>query len=270
MEENGMRSVLVAVASLTLGVGIVLGGPGAAGADLQPGDILVVDTDRLILVNPSTGERTIISSPSVGNGPIWSVAADVAQDANGQILVVGTHDPASAGLGGVFRVNPSTGDRIIISTSDVSTQCLSGAFSSCVAFGVPFTCCTGNQTGDCPGLFGGTECCPGPYSCCTGQNTGDGTPPCAQVGTGAPFRLPYAISASMRGDIVVVDDATFSNINTDPRVIRVDSSTGDRAVVSSSNIGSGPAFDTVGGITGLTVFQQVVAAVVPMLGPPGY
>ncbi len=242
----------------------------AVGQTVAVGDILVVDTNRLILINPSTGERTIISSPSVGSGPTWEDAADVAQDANGDILVVGIHAPRrSCWDGGVFRVNPSTGDRTIISTNDASVCCTSNA-ASCFGPQAPYLCCTGFFTGDCPGPLGGTECCgAGPYSCCTGQQTGDGTPPCAEVGAGPPLREPYAISTSMSGDIVVVDNATWGSIYTDPRVVRVDPSTGDRTLISSSSIGSGPPLDTVGGITGLTVFQQVAAALVPALSSRG-
>src|SRR5215213_9709516 len=84
-----------------------------AHAQLNPGDILVVDADAgrdrhgmLLRVDHGTGKRTILSDFNDDNKGLKGEAPQgVAVESSGQILVV---DPRS---GLLFRVNPATGFR---------------------------------------------------------------------------------------------------------------------------------------------------------------
>ena len=94
-------------------------------SQLNPGDILVVDNSytsdytggmgALFRVNPTTGERTILSDFSVGaNQGCWPFG--VAVERSGKILVV---DPCANVL---FRVDPTTGSRTILSDFNVGAN----------------------------------------------------------------------------------------------------------------------------------------------------
>ena len=91
------------------------------------GQILVVDLDAgtntrgaLFRVNPTTGARTVLSD--FGSGSNQGVdPASVAVEASGQILV----DDINAGtnsLGALFRANPTTGARTLLSDFGNSNQ----------------------------------------------------------------------------------------------------------------------------------------------------
>jgi streptogramin lyase len=86
----------------------------------NPGDILVIDYDAgtgglgaLFLVNPTTGARTLLSDfgvgPNQGVNPIG-----VAVEASGNILVI-DGDAGTGSLGALFRVNPISGERTLLS-----------------------------------------------------------------------------------------------------------------------------------------------------------
>jgi hypothetical protein len=75
-----------------------------------------------------------------------------------------------------------------------------------------------------------------------------------------------AIASMPNGEILVARDADLT-IGFQNEVIRIDPSTGDRTLVSSNSVGTGPPFDTVRGITGIAIFPQLIGAAVPTLGP---
>jgi len=92
---------------------------------LNPGDILVVDNSytsdytggmgALFRVDPTTGERTILSDFSVGaNQGCWPFG--VAVERSGKILVI---DPCADVL---FRVDPTTGSRTVLSDFNVGAN----------------------------------------------------------------------------------------------------------------------------------------------------
>jgi hypothetical protein len=93
----------------------VFGWAGVARADLGPGDIVVIDTDlgAVVRVDPTSGDRTIVSDDNTGAGPQFVEPWGVALESDGQILV------ADDVLEAVVRVDPTTGDRTIV--SDVNT-----------------------------------------------------------------------------------------------------------------------------------------------------
>jgi DNA-binding beta-propeller fold protein YncE len=93
----------------------------ASQAQLRTGDILVTDEFEssppgiLFIVNPSTGQRTILSDFSdPTQGPIGDGLGDVAVEASGNILVT-DESAGTGGNGALFRINPVTGVRTILS-----------------------------------------------------------------------------------------------------------------------------------------------------------
>ena len=97
-------------------------------SQLSGGDILVIDPEAgtgglgaLFRVNPSTGARTLLSD--FGNalqGQTGVVPAGVAVEYSGNILVIDP-DAGTGTLGALFRVNPSTGARTLLSDFGVGT-----------------------------------------------------------------------------------------------------------------------------------------------------
>ncbi|MCI0530326.1 MAG: hypothetical protein L0Y56_23015, partial [Nitrospira sp.] len=105
----------------------VVGLAGKAKAELNPGDILVIDSqagtdDRGVLfkVDPATGNRTILSDFGDGTkGTKGSLPRRVAIESTGQILVIDSEidvpTEMNGGEGALFRVDPMTGNRTVLS-----------------------------------------------------------------------------------------------------------------------------------------------------------
>ncbi len=117
-----------------LGSGVQVSIPGAQGQP-PPSDILVADRSAgtgtlgsLFDVNPSTGTRTRISD--FGNsvqGPTGKAPAGVKVEASGNILVV-DRSAGTGGKGALFRVDPSTGTRSLLSDFGNAALGTTGAF----------------------------------------------------------------------------------------------------------------------------------------------
>ena len=90
----------------------------------QQGDGAIWVVDRFPIkvfrVDPSTGNRTIVSATGDGMGPDFAGGSepDIAVDADGVVWVVGSEPPA------VVRVDPDTGARIIVSDADTGEGAL--------------------------------------------------------------------------------------------------------------------------------------------------
>ncbi|MFH0340715.1 MAG: hypothetical protein ACHBNF_01020, partial [Chromatiales bacterium] len=103
------------------------------------GDILVVDISAgmnfrgaLYRVNPTSGNRTIVSDfGNSAQGALGSQPSGVALDASGNILVM--DDELGTGRGALFRVNPTSGNRTVVSDFDNSAQGPLGASLNGVA-----------------------------------------------------------------------------------------------------------------------------------------
>ncbi len=86
------------------------------------GQIFVVDFDAgtgslgaLFRVDPTTGQRTVLSDfGNPGQGPLGMTPEGIAIESTGQILVV-DEDAGTGALGGLFRVDPTTGQRTLLS-----------------------------------------------------------------------------------------------------------------------------------------------------------
>jgi hypothetical protein len=100
----------------TISANVGGGAPGIAGTSLalDPGfnRALVPMPGELVAVNLTTGVRTVLSSITIGSGPLFLSPSDLVLDApNARVFLVESSPPA------VFVVNLATGDRAIVSDS---------------------------------------------------------------------------------------------------------------------------------------------------------
>jgi hypothetical protein len=94
---------------------------------LNPGDIVIAtqigpsanNDHGLVVVDPATGSRTILSDNGTGTGPDFTSPAGIAIEPDGDLLATDLGGPA--GHASIFRVDPLTGDRTIVSTFGVGT-----------------------------------------------------------------------------------------------------------------------------------------------------
>ena len=95
---------------------------GPLGLIREPSGQLVVSNQEvsvLYRVDPITGDRTILSGPNRGEGPAFlGPTKQLAREANGSLLVV-VGAPSPGGDGAIFRVDPITGNRSILTSADV-------------------------------------------------------------------------------------------------------------------------------------------------------
>ena len=104
-----------------------LGSQPEAVAVLGPGEVAVLDIDAvapggsvarglLFRVNLATGARTILSNFSdIAQGPLGQDPADVDLEASGALVVIEAGQGVGGNLGVLFRVDPATGARTVIS-----------------------------------------------------------------------------------------------------------------------------------------------------------
>ena len=161
----------------------------------------------LLLIDPTTGNRTILSDNTVGSGPAFSGVVGITTAADGSLLVTAEGGiPNSNGgtsTGVLYRVDPSTGNRTIISSSSAN----SGPFSYYVE---------GRSFGSSILMSGGDIVSVNPA---TGNRT--------------------IVSGASRGSGEQIFSYGFSIVGTDlfvanGDILKVDTLTGNRAVVSST------------------------------------
>ena len=143
------------------------------------GSLVVVDSGlkAVVRVDPTTGNRTIISDDSTGMGDEFAAPSGIAVEADGSLVVV------DSGLKAVVRVDPTTGDRMGISMI-------------------------------------------------IDPNDEDGM----GMGDDIDFVAPNSgIAVEADGSLVVVDSRLTA-------VIGVDSIMGDRTIISDADMGDGPGF----------------------------
>ena len=175
-------------------------------AALEPGDIVITtqigpaanNDFGLVVVDPTTGNRTILSDNSTGTGPDFTNPTGVAIEPDGDVIV------SNLGSSTIFRVDPATGDRTIVSSS---------AVGSGPAFSTPYDLVEANGTIFVSNGTGGNVLAVDPVtgnrSVFSGQS----------VGTGKQFFEP--IGVTMQGQNLVVAD--YAN-----QLFQVDLATGNR------------------------------------------
>ncbi len=81
------------------------------------GRILVTDASSgsVFSVDPLTGNRTILSMSGIGGGPSFAIPSGIVLNSTGQILVADSGDSSVPALPTVFLVDPTNGNRSILS-----------------------------------------------------------------------------------------------------------------------------------------------------------
>ena len=129
-----------AIVSMTLAL-LALPVPAAA-VVLVKGDIIIATNGgSLFSIDPATGDSTLISQWDniccVGTGPGIAQSIQLAIDPDGTILLAGNLMAPEVGQG-VLRVDPSTGNRTLVSGSGQGTGWTGGADSLAVVPGPDF------------------------------------------------------------------------------------------------------------------------------------
>lgn len=173
----------------------------------------------LTIVDLATGDRTVLSSASVGTGPTFTRPVGTTREANGSIIVGLEATPST-----IYRINPVTGDRSVLSSNAVGTG---------PAMGFIYGMAT-EANGDLIAAVYGSAAI---YR--INPVTGDRTVvTSASVGSGATMRSPFGVIVDPDGSIV------FVPWNSGSEVIRVHPTTGARTVLSSASVGTGAALVT--------------------------
>ncbi|MFV1967442.1 MAG: hypothetical protein ACC628_18590 [Pirellulaceae bacterium] len=206
--------------------------PSAQAATLRARDIVVADEQAVFLVDPMTGDRTLISGNSTGSGPNFVSLQDVAVDEKGNIFVTNLNNLETIG-GSLMRVDAATGDRTLVTGGGVG----SGPFPE-------FSSPRGidlDQDGNI--LVTVKERAvvrvlpeTGERVAVSGLDFSEGEP---------FFDTALGIAISAQGDIFVMDDEGDGETLED-MLFRVDPSTGKRTIVSDNSIGGEPRFDRLG------------------------
>lgn len=196
----------------------------------------IVDSSlrAVIEVDLQTGDRTIVSSSTVGGGPTFTAPRGISFDETARYAVGDT------GSDKVYTVVPGTGDRDILSeASDGLLPRLTNpvdfapdAFGKYVMAdpGIPAVLLVDRASGIRSTLSG------------------------SGVGTGTNLFAPTGIAVESNGNVLVTDGqfGASSPAAPLPALLRVNRSTGQRTVVSSSvavpPVGEGPALGQMSGV----------------------
>ncbi len=166
--------------------------------------------DAIIRWDPGTGDCTVVSNGTTGTGTTLRTPQGIAVEADGNILV------ADAAHKSIFRVNPVTGDRTILTSSS------SSSFNAPTGIIIE---ASGDLIVSNYGTWGliRVDSATGARTILSDVNTGSGP------ALGNPCHMGLEAS----GTIVVADSVRRA-------VFRVDPVTGNRSVVSDKNTGTGP------------------------------
>jgi hypothetical protein len=249
---NGNRTVLSGCAngacSSIIGAGTNLVSPNdvaAAGSSLLVSDSRDDNFHGIVLtVDPVSGNRTTLSgcvddpcSSQVGSGRALKGPVGIIRTAAGQIFVVDRGSPESPLPAAVVSIDPITGDRTVVSGC-IDALCTASAGSGPLLV-VPNP---GAVAADghllvvdvSLGAVLRIDRVTGNRSVVSGCNNAvacGGAP----VGSGPALSSPMAVKVAASGDLLVTDAGL-------PGVMRVDPATGNRTVITSASMGTGPSF----------------------------
>ena len=216
---------------------IVVSHPGVRGSGPDFGQVIggmAVDSDYNILllgydrwslfrINPTTGDRTILTGQGVGSGPALEGPNDIglSQD-HGRIYV-------SAGIShSIIEVDPSSGDRTLV---------------------------TGPGRGSGPTLehpVGLTRTLTGDFYAFDADTEAvffvDGTSGDRRIVSGAGTGSGVAFSG-FGSDVVLMPDGTLAVSDHEERLLRVDPITGARSILTGDGVGTGPNPDVMEYVT---------------------
>ena len=203
---SGNRTTL---SSSTVGTGVAFSSPVGIAREAN-GKILVGEgTGDVLRVDATSGNRTLLSS---GMGNVYGLAVE----ANGNILAA-SYDQAA-----IYRIDPSTGNRTVVTSSSVGSG---------VTMGLPFGIIVDTDGSIVFPSYSTSELIR--VNSSTGARTVISS---ATIGSGTALANPSSI--------VKMSDGTFAVLNNSGTayVLRVDPATGNRTTISSSIIGTGPSF----------------------------
>lgn len=212
-------------------VPMLMPAPAVAGM-LQAGDILVADVafgmpgeGAVFKVDPATGDRTVISSASVGSGPLFNPMGITLDDA-GRILVSDVVENR------ILRIDPLTGDRIVVSGAGMgSGEPLSDPKGIALA--------PNGELLVAHGVFGFAESSIISINLDTGDRT---VVSGAMVGTGSEtFREATGLALETSTSILVTDGFPSA-------LVRVDLPTGNRSIVTAPDVAGGVPVSLIGNV----------------------
>ena len=116
----------------------VLGASAAQAVVLSPGDVVTGEVNKVVHIDPATGDRTTVScsntlvcpSGLVGSGPGVMTGSAMGLESDGSLVVAALLGPNNDNV--LLRIDPATGDRAVISGPGVGTGDDLGLFSSLV------------------------------------------------------------------------------------------------------------------------------------------
>ncbi len=208
------------------------------GMAAEPSGTFVVSDpfyDGLIRVNPLTGNRTVLTGCTIdmetydcldemGDGPTFNFPEGIAVEAGGALVV--------ADIWAIMRVDPSTGNRTIVSgcTVDDDEVCVGNVRG----MGFPFESITDiavDKTGDLLATDSDlsvvmrVDPVTGNRTLVSGCVTESGNCISNRMGTGPLLASPEIIAIEADGDLVVVDRGLNA-------IVRINPLTGDRTIIS--------------------------------------
>lgn len=242
---------------------------------LEPGDIVVganlgttANPDiGIVRIDPATGDRTVISDNSIGSGPSLTYGTSstapvlkyLSQQSDGSLLA--TESVGPSGESRLYRIDAATGDRTLISDTIAFADPNVGQYYGAREYGdsillstnvslvsvdpttgtiSPFEINGQNVAVSTPTGFtsNGNEllvaaASPNPAIVKFDESTGAFSVVSGWgIGTGTTLRTPVDVAVEASGTLLVPDDGKF--------LYRIDPATGNRTVVSSSTVGTGP------------------------------
>jgi len=219
--DSGSRAILSSSGVGSVGSGPFLG-PGALARDAD-GSLLALNTlasSRGVLrVARDTGDRSVVSSNSVGSGPAFVTPRGIAVGPEGTIFV------ADASSDHVLAIDPATGNRSVFSSEAVGTG--------------PALMNPADLSIDAGGdllVFDSASASLLRIDRTSGDRTVVASP---SVGSG-PNLFAQAMAVEATGSVLLVSLAGD--------LWRVDAATGDRVLLASREIGSGPDFQSARGV----------------------
>lgn len=201
----------------------------ASAATLSPGDIVVASLGEsstngdgaIFKVDPTTGDRIIISGPGVGAGPGFESYGVSVATVDDLYFVDGL-----SAIPAVYHVDVATGNRQVIASPTTGTgPVIQSPFDIVVRSDGKLIVSDG---------LSGVLVLIDPVTLERSVVSGPG------VGTGPDFYAPAGLSLDSQGEIFV------TTANTDDRataLFKVNAMTGDRELISAIDIGGGPGPD---------------------------
>ena len=188
-------------------------------ANLDPNGGTVIEVD------PTTGNRRLVSGNGIGSGVNFGIPFDTVVSASGEIFVLdrrpANHTPQQYTSAAIFRIDPVTGDRTIISSDPINAVSRGSGPTMASSTNDIDILPTGELV-----VAAGSHANLLKIDPTTGDRqilSGDG-----QVGTGDDF-------VEVTRSFVVANETTiYTFIQTEEKLVEVDILTGDRKIISEN------------------------------------